>query len=185
MTTGIALPSWAVVGEKRAAHIARVAALTQRWAALMQVAAAEAARWQRAAIFHDALRDAGPEVLARYIPQGDWPLTLWHGPAAAVAAQQGGETDQGVLDAVRYHSVGFSGWDDCGRIVFLADYLEPGRSYDRAHLDALAARVPRDLGGVVRDVLARRIEHLINTGKPVRPETMTLWNQLAGAGSPS
>jgi HD superfamily phosphohydrolase YqeK len=185
VTTGVALPSWAVVGEKRAAHIARVAALTQQWAAAMGVPAAEAARWERAAVLHDALRDAAPDVLARYVPRGDWPLKLWHGPAAAAAAQRDGEADQGILDAVRYHSVGFTGWDDCGRIVFLADYLEPGRTYDRAHLDALAARVPRDLAGVVRDVLARRIAHLVTSGNPVRPETMALWNQLAGAASPS
>jgi len=179
------LPSWAVVSPARAEHIARVAALTQTWARARQVGAAEAARWRRAAVLHDALRDAGPDVLARYTPQGDWPLKLWHGPAAAAAAQVHGETDEGIVAAVRYHSVGYAAWDECGRVVFLADYLEPGRDRDRAALDVLAARVAGDLVGVVREVTARRLRYLVEGGKPIRRETWELWNSLvAPAASP-
>jgi HD superfamily phosphohydrolase YqeK len=118
------------------------------------------------------------------VPQSDWPAKVWHGPAAAEAARAHGERDAGVLDAVRYHTVGYHGWDDCGRVLFLADYLEPGRTHE-AERAALAARVPRDLPGVLRDVTARRIGYFLARGRPVRRETWELWNSLAGAGSSS
>ena len=178
MTPEWDLPSWAVVTPARRAHIARVAVLTREWARALGVSAGEAARWERAALLHDALRDADAAVLARYAPPNDWPHALWHGPAAAAAAAAEGEADTGVLDAVRYHSIGCADWDDCGRVLFLADYLEPGRTHDRAGLDAIAARVPKDLAGAVREVTARRLAYLIRHREPVRRETWELWNSL-------
>ncbi len=178
MASGVVLPSWAVVTPRRREHIARVAALTQEWARAMGVSAGDATRWERAALLHDALRDATEAELARHAPRGDWPRTLWHGPAAAAAAAADGESDTGVLDAVRYHSIGCADWDDCGRVLFLADFLEPGRRHDRAALDAIAARVPRDLAGALRDVTARRLAYLVRHHKPVRRETWELWNSI-------
>lgn len=181
---GIALPGWAVVSPERAEHIARVEALVVRWAGERGVSAAEADRWRRAARLHDALRDAPDEVLARYAPQGSWPRKLWHGPAAAAAAERNGETDHGVLDAVRYHSVGYAGWDGAGRMLFLADYLEPGRGHDRDSL-ALTSRVAREPEAALRDVVARRMTWLLGRGKPIRKETWEFWNSMVAGDSSS
>jgi HD superfamily phosphohydrolase YqeK len=174
----VELPPWAIASEARREHIARVTALVEAWARARGVDAHERARWREAARLHDALRDATPEQLARWAPQGDWPLKLWHGPAAAGAAAAHGCADRGVLEAIRYHSVGFRGWDDAGRMLFLADYLEPGRAHDRSALDALAARVPAEPEAVLREVVQRRIRWAEQAGKPVRPETRELWTSL-------
>jgi len=175
----IALPSWAIVSERRREHIARVTALVEAWATVMAVPAAEQERWRTAAVLHDALRDAGPEELARWTPQEDWPLKLWHGPAAAAAAEGDGIADGGILAAIRYHSVGWTLWDDAGRMLFLADFLEPGRGYYDAALAALAERVPQEPEAVFREVVARRIAWAGAAGKTVRPETVALWSHLA------
>jgi HD superfamily phosphohydrolase YqeK len=90
-----------------------------------------------------------------------------------------GVTDCGVLDAIRYHSVGYAGWDDAGRVLFLADYLEPGREHDRAELDRLAARMPGEREAVLREVLERRMLWAERAGRPVRPQTRELWESLA------
>jgi HD superfamily phosphohydrolase YqeK len=174
----IEFPAWAVVGDRRREHIARVTALVGSWADAMGVGEAEARRWRTAAVLHDALRDAGPEALARYTPQGDWPVKLWHGPAAAVAAEQDGIADAGILSAIRYHSVGWTGWDRAGRMLFLADFLEPGRRYHDSALAILSERVPREPEAVFREVVARRIAWAGAAGKTVRPETAALWSQL-------
>ena len=90
------LPRWAIVTPKREAHIARVAALLAGWAAARGVGAPEAARWRRAALLHDALRDAPDEVLAGYCARpARWPRSIWHGPAAAAAARREGEGNGG------------------------------------------------------------------------------------------
>ncbi len=173
------LPPWAVVSPGRVEHILRVVALVDDWARTRALGGGEVGRWIRAAALHDALRDADDAVLARYAPQGEWPRKLWHGPAAAAAAALHGEKDEGVLNAVRYHSVGFTGWDDVGKALYLADYLEPGRDHEREASAALADRVPRELEAVLREVAAQRIGHLVATGKRIGKETWAFWNRLA------
>lgn len=177
------LPAWAVVSPKRLAHIERVAALVDRWARQLDVPAAERQRWLRAVWLHDALRDAPDEELLRLAPDAPGPPELYHGPAAAARAARNGETDPGVLAAVRYHSVGFPDWDRVGRVLYCADFLEPGRSFDREERAELAARFPDDPDGVLLEVARRRLLYAVRSGWTI-PESMILfWNALADAGS--
>lgn len=163
----MSLPAWAQVTPPRRDHIERVAGLLEEWAGTMRVPETERDRWLRAAWLHDALRDA---------PLGD---LMAHGPAAAERAAQDGEHDRGVLDAVRYHTIGYAGWDDVGRMLYLADFLDPGRDFDRDGRRALAARVPAQRDAVLRDVARRRIEWVVKSGWPLLPETVAFWNALA------
>jgi len=163
------LPSWAVVTAERRAHIERVAALIAEWARVMRVAPAECERWLRAAWLHDALRDAPAAT------------QLDHGPVCADRLMLEGERDQGVLDAVRYHSIGYAGWDDVGRMLYLADYLEPGRPFDSATRAALRARMPGERDAVLTAVARRRIEWIVRSGWRLAPETVAFWNALVSA----
>ncbi|MSR06938.1 MAG: HD domain-containing protein [Gemmatimonadetes bacterium] len=177
--TGI--PAWAEATPERRAHIERVAALAGEWADALRVPANERARWQRAAYLHDALKDAPAERLAPHAPAG-WNLPdLFHGPAAAARAAQDGETDQGVLDAVAYHSVGYGGWDAAGRMLYLADFLEPGR-VGQEQRAGLAARVIQDPDAVLTEVAALRMVGLIRSGWPLVPEMVAFWNSVARPG---
>jgi 2-amino-4-hydroxy-6-hydroxymethyldihydropteridine diphosphokinase len=160
------LPPWAIVTPERRAHIERVVALLEQWADAMAVPAAERTRWRRAGWLHDALRDAAA------------PDDLAHGPRAAERAARDGEADGGVLDAVRFHSYGYAGWDDAGRMLYLADYLEPGRRFAREERAALAARVPLERDAVLREVAGRRLAWLVQSGWPLPPETVGFWNAL-------
>lgn len=160
------LPVWAVAGPERRTHIERVVALLDAWAVALGVSPAERDRWRRAGWLHDALRDA---------PTAD---ELAHGPAAADRAAADGERDQGVLDAVRFHSRGYAGWDNVGRMLYLADYLEPGRPYDVEERAALAARVPAERDAVLREVAQRRIAWAVRSGWALPAETVAFWNAL-------
>lgn len=160
------LPGWAVASPERRAHVERVAALIDQWAALMRVPERERDRWAKAAWLHDALRDA---------PAAD---ELAHGPASAERAAREGESDRGVLEAVRYHSLGFAGWDDVGKMLYLGDYLEPGRKFERDLRAALAVRVPLERDAVLVEVTRRRIEWTVQSGWPLAPETVDFWNSL-------
>lgn len=180
------LPRWAVVSPRRARHIAGVADLLERWAIERAVDAAEAARWRRAALLHDALRDAPESLLVSFAPlPEEWPPSIWHGPAAAAAAAREGEGDPGVLGAVRYHSLGHRGWDDVGRMLYLADYLEPGRTHERAALAELADRVAAEPAAVLREVAARKVSWLLHIESPIQRETWDFWNSLVAVGSSS
>ena len=165
----MSLPPWAVVTPERRGHIERVVGLLDAWAAARRAPAAERARWLKAGWLHDALRDA---------PAAD---ELAHGPMAAERAARDGETDRGLLDAVRYHSLGYAGWDDAGKMLYLADYLEPGRSFDREARAALAARVPGDRDAVLQQVAARRLNRVIDGRWPLVRETVDFWNSLVAS----
>ena len=172
------LPRWARVTDRRRAHIARVAALLDGWADALEIAVRERGRWLRAAWMHDALKDASARVV-RALAGGVWDApSLWHGPAAAARAARAGERDRGVLDAVRYHSVGCADWDAVGRMLYLADYLEPGRRHHDARRAKYAARVPADPEGVLRAVAAERIARGVAKGWPLLPETVAFWNAV-------
>lgn len=162
----MSLPPWAVATPERRAHVARVAGLIDQWAVAMRVSEGERTRWAKAAWLHDALRDA---------PAAD---ELAHGPAAADRAAREGETDRGVLDAVRYHSLGYSGWDDVGRMLYLGDYLEEGRTFDRERRAAMAARVVDERDAVLVEVVEQRIEWTVSSRWALAPETVEFWNTL-------
>jgi HD superfamily phosphohydrolase YqeK len=155
-----------VAGLERRAHVERVVMLLGDWAAALRVTPPERDRWVRAGWLHDALRDAlATDELA-------------HGPLAAARARAEGERDEGVLDAVRYHSTGFAGWDDVGRMLYLADYLEPGRSFERETRAGLAARVPAERDAVLQEVARRRITWALQSGWALSADTVGFWNAL-------
>jgi 2-amino-4-hydroxy-6-hydroxymethyldihydropteridine diphosphokinase len=176
------LPSWAQIKEQRRAHVRRVAGMVEAWAVAMAKPPAERLRWVRAAYLHDALRDAPPKDLARWSDACWNTPSLYHGPAAARVASEHGEADRGVLDAVRFHSVGYAGWDDVGRMLYIADYLEPGRSFRNRERAALAARVPTEPLQVLRTVVRERLVWNLQSDLPVWRESAEFWNAVLQSG---
>jgi 2-amino-4-hydroxy-6-hydroxymethyldihydropteridine diphosphokinase len=164
----------------RQAHVEGVVALVTSWAEAMSLSPVERDRWSRAAWLHDALRDAPEAELRRLVPDEPGPIELLHGPAAAVRAAADGEEDSGVLSAVRWHSVGSAHWDRVGQVLYCADFLEPGRNFDREGRAALAARFPSAVDEVVREVAARRVAWLVRSGWFIPETTWRFWNHVAG-----
>ena len=164
--------------DERMAHVEQVAALVVEWAEAMGVPDNERHRWLRAVWLHDAMRDASIEELTEWAPSAGGPIPLRHGPAAAARAKAEGETDRGVLDGVRYHSVGLTEWDMVGRMLYCADFLEPGRPFDQARRAELADRLPSDVGGVLREVLQARVLYMVHSRRPLPEPTVRFWNSL-------
>lgn len=181
--TEVTLPAWAVVKPHRREHIARVMTLIGEWADAAGVGAEVKQRWQNAARLHDALRDAPPDELRPQVaPEfADWPDAALHGPAVAARLRAEGEQDESLLTAVTYHTIGHPSLDETGHMLYLADFLEPGRTFDPVGRAAWRARMPHDAGAVLREVLAARIQHLIAAHRPMRHETLAFWNQIAKA----
>lgn len=172
------LPPWARASAPRREHIARVVALLDEWALALSLPEADRLRWRAAGWLHDALREAPPEELRPLVPEElrGLPPLLLHGPAAA--ERIAGQADDAVRDAVRYHTVGHARLDRLGRALYLADFLEPGRDFSPEWRAELRARMPGELDAVLRDVVAARIRHLLDSRKPIRPETAGFWSAL-------
>ncbi len=175
---GIELPSWAQVTDKRRAHILRVTVLLVEWAEALRVSDDERRAWIDAGLFHDALKDAPLSELQALAGESVKEPELWHGPAAAAYLEQHGERRSGLLDAIRYHSIGYLGWDRTGRALYMADFLEPGRRFSRRDRAFLAAHVPHDFDGVFAQVVRSRLEWSLHEGHSLYPATVGLWNAL-------
>lgn len=169
-------PDWAQLGDWRRQHAARVATLMGEWAT--QLAPGDEPLWRAAGYLHDVLRDAPAEQLrislgGRY---SDWPAPLLHAPAAAERLQQEGVTDHAFLLAIGYHPLGWRELDLLGRALYLADFIEPGRSFAPEYLGGLRARMPHEFDQVLREVTAFRIRQQLETNKPIRVESLEFWN---------
>jgi HD superfamily phosphohydrolase YqeK len=84
-----------------------------------------------AALLHDYCKDSNSED-----------NNLLHGGMAAdIMEREFGIADEDILNAVRYHTTGRRGMSQLEMILFLADTLEPGRTYaDVAELREIALK---------------------------------------------
>lgn len=175
------LPAWSEVGEKRRRHVERVAALLEDWAWAARLEDEDRTRWVAAGYLHDAAKDAEPGRLREVLdgrPEADFPEPLLHGPAAAALLAEDGVDDDELLLAVAYHTLGHPRLGHLGRALYAADFLEPGRELRNAWRADLRGRMPGELDAVVTDILRARIQHLLEGGRPVRPETLAFWNTM-------
>jgi HD superfamily phosphohydrolase YqeK len=173
-----ALPTWAKVNERRKAHILRVTTLLADWADALEISPEERRAWIDAGRYHDALKDAPDEELRELVGEVTYEPQMWHGPAAAARLERDGETRQGLLDAVRYHTIGYLEWDRTGRALYMADFLEPGRSFSRRDRAFLAKQVPSDFDGVYQQVVRAKLAWSLHEGHSLFPETVALWNSF-------
>jgi HD superfamily phosphohydrolase YqeK len=179
-TIHVELPPWAQVKRKRAKHIRRVTALLAAWAEEMGLPVRERQCWADAGRFHDALRDAPVEELRALAGSTLEEVELLHGPAAAAKLERDGETRQNLLDAIRYHSIGSRQWDRVGKALYMADYLEPGRTFDMERRALLSLRVPRDFDGIFREVVRSRMAYARERGFTQYPESVELLESVSG-----
>jgi 2-amino-4-hydroxy-6-hydroxymethyldihydropteridine diphosphokinase len=172
------LPPWARVTERRRGHIQRVTSLLVSWADALGLDGETRRAWRDAGLWHDALRDADEPTLRALVPEAGYPTDLLHGPAASAMLERTGERRADVLDAIRWHTVGSRDWERTGRALYMADFLEPGRKFARKDRAFLAARVPEDFDGVLRQVTRQRLEWALREGHELYAETVALWNAV-------
>lgn len=172
------LPAWTRAAESRRVHMARVAALMGEWAEALGLGEEDRLRWRAAGWLHDALRDAPPEELRAELPEGDrlLPDPLLHGPAAAHRLR--GQLDAELLEAIRHHTTGHPELGALGRALHLADFLEPGRTFEEEWRAGLRTRMPHAMDQVLEEVVAARLTHLLESRKLLREESVEFWNRL-------
>ena len=173
-------PVWACLSEIRRGHARRVSALIGDWADELAIEESDRIRWRAAGLLHDALKDADPGDLTEFVSTS-WPDPLLHAPAAAERLLRDGVEDEELLLAVRYHSVGHPDFGTLAEHLYLADYLEPGRTFLADEREALRARMPNARADVLRAVVRRRIYSRLEADTPVLMASIEFWNRIAGS----
>jgi predicted HD superfamily hydrolase involved in NAD metabolism len=137
-----------------------------------------------AAIFHDYAKFRPKDEMKKIIAtQGmsndllEYNTELWHAPVGAYLAEaEAGITDLEVLDAIRYHTSGRRGMTKLEKVIYLADYIEPGRHFP-------GVEEVRDLAKInLDDALIKSVQNtiifLMKKNQAIYPETFHTYNDL-------
>ncbi|MFC0473427.1 bis(5'-nucleosyl)-tetraphosphatase (symmetrical) YqeK [Halalkalibacter kiskunsagensis] len=137
-----------------------------------------------AAVFHDYAKFRDKEEMKRLVEEklsdksclgfGD---ELLHAPCGAYFVEhEVGLTDQEILNGIRYHTTGRPDMTLLEKIVFLADYIEPGRKFKG--VEDVRKLAKKDLDEAIIQVLENTIAFLMKRRQLVFPDTLATYNQL-------
>lgn len=100
---------------------------------------------------------------------------LLHGPVGAyLLEKEQGIKDSEILNAISHHTLGAVGMSDLEIVIFLADMIEPGRSY--TGLAELRELAYIDLNQAMLSGLEGSIRHCLDTRKILHPQTVEARN---------
>lgn len=133
---------------------------------------ADVKKAETAAIFHDYAKFRPKEEMKQIILDEnkslevlDFHHELWHAPAgASLVKTEVGITDEDVLSAIRYHTSGRPGMTLLEKIIYVADYIEPGRLFPG--VDEVRALAEENLDLALIQALKNTITFLLKKTKP-------------------
>ncbi len=182
ITEKVNLYALGVLSPPRYEHSVRVAVLVRELCLRFGV---EPCDGYLAGIAHDMCKSGKDRWLLSLASQDGEPVkaielekpALLHGRAAAVfLTNEFGIIDPSVLGAVKHHTFGSPDMDALGKILFVADKIEPGRTgLDSRYREKILAS---DLDGMTRLVLEDNIQYLETRGKSVSPVTLRMLESL-------
>lgn len=102
--------------------------------------------------------------------------SLLHSKAGAVlAASKYGIIDEDILNAIRYHTTGRPGMSLLEKIIFVSDYIEPGRD-SAPNLPLVRKLAFESIDDCVLQILKDTLGYLGTTGAEVDPMTQKTYD---------
>lgn len=139
-----------------------------------------------AAIFHDYAKFRTKDEMKKIIISEkmepallEHEAELWHAPVGAYLVEtEVGISDQEILQAIKSHTSGRVGMTLLEKIIFLADYIEPGRKFPG--VDEVREMAKNNLDQAVIQALVNTVQFLMKRKFKVFPETLDTYNWLVG-----
>lgn len=104
---------------------------------------------------------------------------VWHALLSAhIAEHDFGIRDEAVLRAIRFHPTCDADMSRLDMIVFLADYIEPTRSFEG--LNGLRVLAELDLKAAFRASLEHKLRHIWDMGRPLHPRSLRALAAVGG-----
>ncbi len=126
---------------------------------------------QLAALLHDCAKRLPSAVLEVLSGDDTGIIPVLHAFAGAVVAKNAfGVTDQAVLRAIRLHCTADAGMTVLEQIIYLADVIEPNRTFDG--VEALRERVANGLDSAMRMALERTLLLVEQRGYACHPASL-------------
>lgn len=138
-----------------------------------------------AALTHDYAKERSDEEFQLAIEQGDYENktellkygnAIWHGLVGAdFVARELEIADEEILNAIRLHTTGAAEMTLLDKIIYVADYIEPGRNFPGVE-DARVIAFS-DLDQAVAFETKHTLAHLVEAENPVYPKTIETYNR--------
>ncbi len=138
-----------------------------------------------AGLLHDVARDLPFSSLIEIAERGGYKIDrieyenpiLLHGPAGAVLVEKElGIENEDILNCIRYHTTGRNNITLNEIIIYLSDYIEPGRDFEDAN--AVRKIAYSDLKEAVLEETRLNVNFLMKVKKPVHPRTIEMFDCL-------
>ena len=168
--------------EKRYMHSKRTADTAEK---LCMLYGCDEKKGRIAGLLHDVARELGVEETFRLVTEDgigishiekQYPVLL-HGRAGAVIARHELDiSDEDILDAIRWHTTGRVGMCRLASILYVSDYIEPGRT----HIDNEFRMRIREMNieRLVMEVVKSSIAYCRMKGYSVAEQTFMLYHEL-------
>jgi nicotinate-nucleotide adenylyltransferase len=138
---------------------------------------ADAKKARTAALLHDCAKYLPDDILLSYADTEPPMIQILHAPAGADYARTAyGVEDPEILRAIRLHTTGDAGMTLLDKIIYLADMIEPSRSYDG--VDQI--RNASSLDEMMRLALLRSICYIKEKGNAIHPATLRALQDSGG-----
>lgn len=137
-----------------------------------------------AAIFHDYAKFRPLDEMKQIIVEQNFDSNLlefnpelWHAPVGAYLVEhEAGISDSEILSAIRYHTSGREKMTSLEKVIYVADYIEPGRNFPG--VDEARKLAEKDLNKALFFAVKNTILFLMNKNQSVFPDTFRLYNDL-------
>lgn len=168
-------------------HIHRVEKIAQE---LGGVHGVDPERSGLAMLCHDVARAMGDDELLRRAAQLDLPVSpvdrqvpiLLHGPVGAkILRSEDGLADDSIYQAVYWHTTAHPSLDQLGKVVFLADKLDPQKIISYPFQPQVRDLAFRDLDRGILEFLTKELIARANQGELVHPAVVETRNALLSA----
>jgi predicted HD superfamily hydrolase involved in NAD metabolism len=145
---------------------------------------ADVTKAEIAAIFHDYAKFRPKDEMKEIIMSQGLPqdlllynTELWHAPVGAyLVEKEAGFSDNEVLDAIRYHTSGRPNMTLLEKVIYLADYIEPGRHFPG--VEEVREIANENLEKALIKAIQNTILFLMKKNQTIYPETFYTYNDL-------
>ncbi|WP_175639805.1 bis(5'-nucleosyl)-tetraphosphatase (symmetrical) YqeK [Metabacillus schmidteae] len=141
-----------------------------------------------AAIFHDYAKFRPKKEMEKIIKDQEMPAKLlehnselWHAPVGAyLVKKEVGIKDKEILRAIKYHTSGRPNMTLLEKIIYVADYIEPGRHFPG--VEEVRELAETSLDKALLKSLQNTISFLLKKNQAIYPDTLKTYNSLVLKG---
>lgn len=102
---------------------------------------------------------------------------IWHGYVGyLIVEQELGINDFRILNSIKYHTIGSSYMDTLSKIIFMADYIEPGRNFPGVEHARNVTNDNLDQGVVFQ--IKSTMRYLVENDSKIYPIALQAYNRI-------